>query len=563
MRAELRESELLETSTGHSYFLNFAYNPTIIERVKDLPVRKYNGKSREWEVPYTDREFLEQQFPNLRLSVLGDDETGYNMIINVPKFKFKTEPFKHQQEAFDYGMKKNKWLLGDDMGLGKTKVAIDIACALKSKSDKCIIICGVNTLKHNWVKEIGIHSDEKSIIVGGSLKNKLKILNSENDAYFYIINIESLRNVDIVEALNRLVEDGVANVAVVDEIHKAKNPTSKQGVGLSYIAPKYQLAMTGTPLQNSPLDAYMTLRWLGVEDHDFKQFKGFYCEFGQFNKIEGYRNMDHLNKKLNSVMLRRLKDDVLNLPPKTRMKEYIELGTKQQKLYNSIIEDLKIKIDNIDKVKISGNPLAMMIRLRQANSFTDILSSEINESAKMDRLEDMVEEVVSSGNKAIVFSGWTQVTERVYKRLSSKYKVAYIDGSVSEKERHIQEKLFQEDDDYKVIIGTTGAMGTGLTLTSANYVFFMDKPWTMSDTEQAEDRAYRIGTTKNVTIVTLIAEGTIDEKIEELLEMKKELFDLVVDGKGSVDDKKQLLRFLIGEEEEINGKSKDKERAVF
>jgi SNF2 family DNA or RNA helicase len=239
-------------------------------------------------------------------------------------------------------------------------------------------------------------------------------------------------------------------------------------------------------------------------------------------------------------MLRRLKKDVLDLPEKIYTTEYVEMGPKQSKIYKEVYQETK---NNIDLVSQAINPLAEMIRLRQATDYTGILSSTIQESAKLERLDELLEEIVENGHKAIIFSNWTSMTNPTYERYKKLYNPAIITGET--KDRVAEERKFMTDDSCKIIIGTTGAMGTGLTLTAATYVIFVDEPWNMALKRQAEDRAHRIGTTENINVITLICKNTIDERINELVEKKGAMADLIVDGKVASQDKAQLVEFLL------------------
>ena len=181
------------------------------------------------------------------------------------------------------------------------------------------------------------------------------------------------------------------------------------------------------------------------------------------------------------------------------------------------------------------NPMVCTLRLRQ---LTGGLFTEDN--AKLDRVADMLEEITESGKKALIFSQWEKVTE-LYRDALRAYNPAYIVGAVDPEERQREVDRFQSDPSCKVAIGTIGAMGTGLTLNKASYVFFVDKKYWDAENRQAEDRAHRIGTEDTVNVISLVAQGTVDESIEELLRDNKELFDRVIEGKGNTKDIKEIL----------------------
>ena len=240
---------------------------------------------------------------------------------------------------------------------------------------------------------------------------------------------------------------------------------------------------------------------------------------------------------MDNIMLRRLKTEVLDLPEKIRKIEYVDMTPKQNQIYKEVYAGV---MSNLQKIKFSNNPLSMMIRLRQATGWTGILSNTVQESAKMERMIELVSEIVTSGQKAIIFSNWESMTEVAREKLKS-YNPAYITGATKADERMKEVERFQNDDKCKVIIGTIGAMGTGLTLTAAQNVIFLDSPWNMALKAQAEDRAHRIGTKGTVSVITLCCRDTIDERIEELVEKKGQIADALVDGKISIDDINYLL----------------------
>ena len=544
----------------YSLFISFDYNQKVVDTIREFPSRYWDRETKTWEVPFVKL----GEFVN-KLPEYDFDITGEYVVLDKPKaempngFTFKTTPFQHQIEGFNYGLNNDRWLLGDEQGLGKTKQVIDIAVAKKLQKGykHCLIICGVNGLKWNWVNEIATHSNESAWILGqrnkdvrkvviGSVSDRLDDLkNIKNiDSYFLITNVETLRNEEIAKQIQKLCADKTIGIVAIDEIHKCKNPTSQQGKGILKIQPECRIAMTGTPLMNNPFDLFIILKWLGYEKHAFYAFKKHYAIYGGYGGYEvvGYRNLNELQEQLDSVMLRRLKKDVLDLPEKTHITEYVEMTAKQEIIYKEVTAQIKA---NIDQIKMANNPLAELIRMRQATGYTGILSSTIKESAKLDRMEELVEEAVANGKKVVIFSNWTQMTLPIYNRLAVKYAGAYITGEVDSVQRQDAVNRFQNDDKCKFIVGTIGAMGTGLTLTAGTVEIFMDEPWNRANKEQAEDRCHRVGTTENITIYTLVCKGTIDERINELVEKKGRMADAIVDGKIAI-GKQELLDFLIG-----------------
>lgn len=540
----------------YSMFVSFPYNADIIDIIHACPVRYWAKDTKEWEVPLKQLNNLVEKFERFgEIQILADNmDWAKKKEAKVPSnFSFKTNPFQHQIDGFNYGLANDKWLLGDEQGLGKTKQVIDIAVAKKLANGyrHCLIICGVNGLKWNWYNEVHTHSNETARILGqkdngtvGGNQDKLNdLVNIANiKDYFLITNVESLRNEEIVKRINILCKTKVINMIAFDECHKAKDPTSQQGKGILKVHAETMIAMTGTPLMNNPLDLYIILKWLGYEDHSFYAFKQYHCEMGGYGnyQIVGYKHLNELQDRLDDIMLRRLKGEVLDLPEKTLIDEYVEMNGKQAQIYKEISMEIQA---NIDQIKKSNNPLSEMIRMRQATGYTGILSSTIKESAKLDRMEELVEEAVGNKKKVVIFSNWTQMTDEVINRLGKTYKVGRITGQTKDEERQHLVNEFQNGS-LEVMVGTIGAMGTGLTLTAGTVEIFLDHPWNRALYDQAVDRCHRIGQKSNITVYNLLTKNTIDEKIWTLVQKKGKLSDALVDGVYN-GDKEDLIDYLL------------------
>ena len=538
----------------YSLFLSFQYDTSIIDVVRSLPSRFWDAENKTWEVPFNKLSYLLNELSEHPFNITGKYIDATPKKVEAPvDFNFKTEPYKHQVECFKYGLEHDKFLLGDEMGLGKTKQVIDIAVAKKAQRgyQHCLIVCGVNGLKWNWRNEVSTHSNENGYILGtrgnkiGSNADKLAdVKNLKNDThnYFIITNVESLRDEAICTELSELCKSGVIGMIAFDECHKCKNPSTQQGKAILKLQAETMIAMTGTPLMNVPQDLYIILKWLGFEKHAFYSFKNHYCIMGGYGgyEIVGYKNLEELQERLNDIMLRRLKKDILDLPEKTYIDEYVEMSAKQAVIYKEVQQELKA---NIDELVVSSNPLAQLIRLRQATGYTGILSSMIQESAKLDRMEELVEEAVQNGKQVVIFSNWTQMTDAIYERLNGKYAIGSITGQTNDESRQQIVDMFQNKC-FKVLIGTSGAMGTGLTLTAGSVEIFVDEPWNMALKEQCVDRCHRIGQNSNLTIYTLMCKDTIDERIHQIVERKGKMADALVDGKIDM-DKRELLQFLL------------------
>lgn len=540
-----------------AFKVSFKYDPTTVAKIKELAERRYLPDDRAWEIPaYELPNLVEKLGINninsnsgvldaLKTKEIEDKREATQQRLKdikpVVDFDFTTTPLPHQIEAFNYGLERDELLIGDEQGLGKTKESIDITVARKKELCKCLIVCGVNSVKYNWEAEIKTHSKEKSVMLDQkTMPLRVKALNEwlRGSEYYAIINIESLRNEAVQDAIYLGIKDGFIGCIIVDEIHKAKNGNSQQGKALRTLKAPVKIGLSGTPM-NKAEDLWNILTWLGVEKRSFYSFRSTYCIMGGYGgyRVVGHKNLESLNAELNKVMLRRKKEEVLDLPPKIHSTEYVELTSKQNKLYRDIKQGI---LEDMENILQSVNPLSCTLRLRQLTGglFTD-------DNPKLERIKDMLtEEIIPNGYKAIIFSQWEQIAS-LYNEALQEYNPVYIVGKVSPEDRQKEVERFQTDPNCKLAIGTIGAMGTGLTLNKASYVFFIDKLWNSGENAQAEDRAHRIGTAGTVNVISMVAKGSVDEGVEEYLLENQDLFDRVVDGKGSKADIKTILNKLL------------------
>ena len=558
-----------------SAFVSFEYDSNLVSIIKSMGTRVYIPDKKTWEIPESAVPMLMSRLHDYDVLLRGKmrHETPESHAQLPSGFMFTTKPYKHQMEGVIYGLEHESFLLGDDQGLGKTKEIIDIAMCRKQTDGikHCLIICGINGNKYNWADEVKIHSKEDSWILGtrftkrppikmieGSTKDKMEDLNNIPCQFFWITNIETLRGgsfkekqgkrtvirFPIAEKIQELCDKGIIGMIAFDEAHKAKNPDSQQGKALLSINCKGpKIPMSGTFVLNNPLDLYLPLKWAGFETHSFYAYKQHYCTMGGFGgkEIVGYKNLDELRSMVSKVMLRRVKGDVLDLPPKVHTIEWVDAYPEQKSLYKDVRDQVR---DNIDKVKVHPDPLSEMLRLRQVTGYPGIISSTVTKSAKMDRMEELVEEEVSVGGKAIIFSNWSEMTNVIRHKLK-KYNPAYITGEVGSVQRMEEKDRFQNDPNCKVMIGTIGALGTGFTLTAAQLVIFVDEPWNRGIKDQAEDRAHRIGTRGTVRVVTILTRDTVDEGVYNLVQKKGKMADLLVDGKVDGKNVDNVLSYLL------------------
>lgn len=535
--------------------VSFPYSPKIVNIMRGFERKWWHAKKKLWELPFNCLESLKQQlsfahadfdvYDNLTIINYEGDSDEKCKDCGIPH-KYKTEPKPHQIRGYNYGMNSHKWLLADDQGLGKTFQTLNIA--LEKRNQKwfkhCLIIVGVNNLKLNWFHEIKKHTWEEPYILGQRIisrginkgrlcfkdtKEKLEDLENGIDNFFIIINVESLRNKEIVDKLRIMCNNGEIGMIIADEIHKVKNPNSQQGKGFLKLNCPECIAISGTPLLNSIEDLYIIFKWLGYENHTFTQYKNHYCILGEWHQVIGYKNKEEIKQKLQMCMLRRRKEDVIDLPPKIQIPVYLDLCREEWKLYNEVVNNLK---EQIDLIKLSPNPLAQFTRLRQVTGYSGLLSSSATHFSKMDMMLQIIQDAVENDEKVVVFSEFAQVIRKAYEQCK-KYNPALIDGGVNVSLRDIEVERFQNDENCKVLLGTRQAMGTGITLTRGNNVIFLDEPWNQGLKDQAMDRCHRIGTTKTVNVYTLICQNTIDEVVNDIVLKKGELANYLIDGKAT------------------------------
>lgn len=537
-----------------SLFVSFNYSPDIVNIIKTCTPCEYDKKNRVWEMPTTRlAKFINQAcvYDEIELKLKKTqqfEETVY------PLSRFKTKPYKYQEEGIQFGLNHDTFLLLDAPGLGKTLQMIYLAEELKRQRGikHCLIVCGINTLKTNWEKEINKHSKLSCTILGKKVTkggkvwfdgNKARIdqLKHKINEFFIITNIESLREDAFLAALKN--GPNKVDMVIVDEVHTCKSHLSQQGKNLLKLTfPKYRVGLTGTPILNSPLDAYVPLKWIGVERASFTNFRYQYCAYGgQFNNdMVGYKNMDVLKDILAKYSLRRNKD-LLDLPEKTIIDEFLDMPTPQAKFYDDLRNGI---IEEIDKVHVSTkNLLAMVARLRQATACPSILTTSNIESVKMDRCCELIEQITSNGDKVVVFSTFKETLNQLYQRLQD-YNPLLCHGDVLDQDVSENIDKFQQSVENKVMLCTHAKMGVGVTLTAANYAIFIDQPWTDGAYEQCCDRIHRIGSKKPVFIYNLICNNTFDMRVHQIVKNKEAIGNFIVDDVIDANSIEILKRYI-------------------
>jgi len=328
---------------------------------------------------------------------------------------------------------------------------------------------------------------------------------------------------------------------VLDEAQAVKNSLSQSAKAVRRLAAGHRIALTGTPMENRLAELWSIMDFLnpGILG-SAELFRTRYAipveRHGQTQPAERLRTVTR------PYLLRRLKTDpaiIQDLPEKIEIKQYCRLTTEQASLYQSVVNDMMEKIESSTGIERRGNVLAAMAKLKQVcNHPAQLLhdrSRVAGRSGKVIRLEEILEEILAEGHRALCFTQFTEFAEMLLPHLAARFgqDVAYLHGGTPKKRRDEVVAGFQSGDGPPIFLLSLKAGGTGLNLTAANHVLHLDRWWNPAVENQATDRAFRIGQKRNVQVHKFICTGTLEEKIDEMIEEKKALADLVVaDGEG-------------------------------
>lgn len=542
----IKESKPLKISGRTSFFLfasDYQIALKIVEILKELNITyAYHKKLLANEVPLNSLQILLDKLTyldDITLELLEEEKENKKepqLLVN-----YKLKPFKHQEEAIKYGLKNDKWLLLDSPGLGKTSSIIHLAEELRYQRglEHCVIICGIASLRANWEKEIEKHSNLDYITIGKKVNSKGTVtwskmqeradqIKNKINEFFIILNVEMLVDDRIVEAINE--SSNAFDMMVVDEVHKCKGPQAERSHNLLKLnKATYRIGLSGTLIMNNALDSYMPLKFIDAEQSTLTNFKKLYCEFGGFSgyQIIGFKNLELLKDELEHVSLRRTKD-LMDLPPKNIIDEYIEMNDAHRKFYTDVKNGVK---EECDKIELNANNLlALTTRLKQASTCPSVLTTNNIESSKIERCLDLVEEIVSQGDKVVIMSTYKEPVYHL-ETLLKQYNPLIGTGDMKDDIVSKNIDLFQNDSEHKVFICTSAKCGTGITLNKARYMIMLDEPWTEALYQQCTDRIHRINNTEPVFIYNLICEDTIDVKISKILNRKKAIGEFIVDDK--------------------------------
>lgn len=456
--------------------------------------------------------------------------------INFEKYeevdKLGRKYFNHQKEGVKFLLDKKKCILADDMGLGKTTQAI--LAALETGAERILVVCP-SSLKINWQREIEnfTTSDDVSIIrsIGWDPKK------------FTIINYDILKNFHTVtekgkeynpRRVSREIVKEKFDVIILDESHYVKNSKSNRGKIIQQIIkesnPKYIWLLTGTPIANRPIDYFSLLGLIKAPvASDWMYYVRRYCGGRQIktkvngklrtiNLSDGASNLEELSERTKTTILRRKKNDVLDLPEKVIVPIYIELENRDgyEEVFDKYLEWRKSQGK-------SGNVVRHLVELILLRKFIAI--------EKVKNSIELAESAIENGKKVLIFTNFTEELGR-FRDHFGKIGV-YLDGSTKEKDRQKAVDKFQNDDKIKVFVGQIKAAGVGLTLTKAEIVIINSLDWVPGNLEQAEDRAYRIGQIKDVTAYYPLFDNTVDTLVWKVLQNKKSIINTIV---GDIND---------------------------
>ncbi|PXV91838.1 SNF2 family DNA or RNA helicase [Lachnotalea glycerini] len=437
-------------------------------------------------------------------------------------------------------------ILADDMGLGKTLQIIALLLSQKEEAKTPSLIVCPASLIYNWESELEKFSPElKKCIVAGTARERKKLI-QEYDQYDVLVTSYDLLKRDVNEYNNILFE-----TEIIDEAQYIKNQSTQASKAVKIITAKVKFALTGTPIENR-----LSELW-SIFDYLMPGLLYSYNHFREEIEIPIVQQNDEVSLKrlhrlISPFILRRLKKDVLkDLPNKLENVIYSKMEGKQLELYQANVALLKESIGKQSEDDFNKNKLQILSELTKLRQLCCdpalYYDSYVGGSAKLETCMDLIENGVNGGHKILLFSQFTTMFEIIVKRLDN-LKISYfkLTGQTPKAKRYKMVEEFNQDD-TKIFLISLKAGGTGLNLTGADIVIHYDPWWNISAQNQATDRAHRIGQKNVVSVFKLITKNTIEEKILNLQELKRDLADKVISEEGVSSaslDKKDLLELL-------------------
>ncbi|WP_413165494.1 DEAD/DEAH box helicase [Capilliphycus salinus ALCB114379] len=463
---------------------------------------------------------------------------------------FKGELRPYQARGVSWLAFLEEWGLGaclaDDMGLGKTIELIAFLLYLQEKESldaPVLLVCPTSVLG-NWEREVKRFSPTLKVTVHhGDKRKKGKSFTSFAQKYDLIITSYPLTFRDEKE-LKTVTWKGL----VLDEAQNIKNPEAKQSKTARNLEANFKIALTGTPVENRLSELWSIMDFLNPGYLGQKQF--FQRRFAI--PIEKYGDTDSLQTLRSLVqpfILRRLKSDkdiIQDLPEKQENTVFCSLSTEQASLYQKIVDQSLAEIDSAEGIQRRGMILGLLVKLKQVCNHPILLNGKSTKtgknkienqslsaqsSGKLQRFKEMLEELLSEGDRAIVFTQfaeWGKILQPYLEQQLNR-EVLFLYGATRKNKREEMIDRFQQDPQGPpIFILSLKAGGVGLNLTRANHVFHFDRWWNPAVENQATDRVFRIGQTRNVQVHKFVSTGTLEEKIHDLIESKKALAEQVV-----------------------------------
>ena len=463
------------------------------------------------------------------------------MILEKPQTKSKLEStlFPFQREGVDWLVEHSRGILADECGLGKTLQALALVERLNVRH--ALVVCP-KTLVSEWFNQCDKWSDG-DMLTPNDQGDRLDGLNLRGPHYV-CVNYDLLANRRYWGEIQSVPWD----IIIWDEAHRLKNPKAKRTEYAYLIQAPRVVFMSGTPLQNSPMDLYPLFRMINPKDyHNLYQWKNFFCVQVEntiwMRGTDGVarprliksivpgkiNHTDELNMLLHKYMIRRTKKEVLpELPDKTYRTVPVELGP-EKKQYDQMKTELFAILDSGEQVT-APKVIAQLMRLRQICLDPNLLAtSPIKTSTPSNKTKTLLEIVEDTDDKVVIFTMFEKYAQILSSELS-KHNITHvmITGQVDLTARGRAVELFQENPDVKVCLCTIGAGGEGITLTASHTAIFSDYAWNPAVNWQAEDRIHRIGQRENVLIIDLYCQNTIEDHLRAIVQSKKEMIERVV-----------------------------------
>lgn len=452
----------------------------------------------------------------------------------LDKIHDDVEFYQHQVDGIRQMANMSSVILADDMGLGKSLQALTTAAIdfQRGWASHILIVCPTY-LKDNWAEEIMLHTSFTFMVYKGNPKERTELRKTFNHDIL-ICGYESLRDDLIVEQYAR---DGLKfmpwDILIVDEAHMVKERTSKRTKAVHDLPIKRVFLLTGSPVLNRPNELWSLLhRCDPTQFRSYWPFVQRYCVFGGFKskQIVGTKNKIELRAKLSTFLIRRLKEDCLDLPGKSVIPIFISMGDYERKIYNDADADLKIvRPDGLSPMEIE-NELTKMLRLKQIAATPFCVGLE-DKSVKLDKCMEMLEDFCLGENPepVVVFTQFRGVMDAMRLRCDAAgIPLWQIHGDIKNDRRIPMTREWAESSQPGVLMVML-QMATGMNLTAASKEIFIDKLYVPKLNEQAEDRCYRIGQTKKVMVYCLISKGTVEERIERILKSKRHMFKTLIE----------------------------------